>query len=87
MMQLSKTIPSRQVVIEFYAIKKDFSTYCDGWIRVREGMHNPLDTCEWCSKQFEKGDKIALGFRTGHANMILCQACASLGASGEGGKK
>ncbi len=84
-MQLSKTIPSRREVVEFYAIKADFSHYTEGWRLARARLRDPLDKCGWCKEPFKDGDMIALGFRTGHKNMVLCQTCASLGA-GEGGK-
>lgn len=86
MMRLSKMIPSRREVVEFDAIKTDFSHYTEGWRLARSRAKDPLDKCGWCKEPFKDGDTIALGFRVGHKNMVLCQTCATLGASGEGRK-
>ena len=76
-MKLEKTIPSHKKSVEFYAIKKDFSNYTEGWRRIRSKMHKKLDSCEWCSTPFQDGDCIALGFSRTHRNMVLCQGCAA----------
>lgn len=75
-MKLSWLIPEHTKSVEFYAIKADFSHYTKGWRVVRQDMRNKLDSCGWCHEPFKDGDAIALGFRNGARNMVLCQRCA-----------
>ena len=76
-MKLTRVIPAHTKVIEFYAVKRDFSTFGEAWRNGRSRRSNPLDKCEWCHAPFKDGDMIALGFSNHRKNMVLCQTCAN----------
>ena len=79
-MKLSRVVPTHTKSVEFYAIKKDFSHYTESWRLSRSKVRKPLDKCDWCQSPFKEGDTIALGFRHGAGNMVLCHTCADSAA-------
>jgi len=58
-------------------IRSEFSSYGEGWKRVRANLSYKADRCFWCDRMFDDGESIALIALLKVGNKVFCENCAN----------
>jgi hypothetical protein len=56
-------------------VERDFSTFNETWVRVRQNLPYKANTCFKCGAEFKHGDAIGLIALKGVGNKVFCGFC------------